>query len=446
MKRLVIALGAAALFALLLSVRSSAQELKSAYFLDDYVYKYEINPAMHDAKNTQVFVGFGLNDIGIKAQTNIGVNNFLFPVDGQLLLFMNDKISKEKFLSGIPDAGAIANLDFNLSLLSFGFKIGKHGFLSFDTRLRSATNAALSKDFFGQLKGIQISSSKGTHYEFQSVGLTNQEILEQSVSGSFEVAKNLRLGITLKGMMGLAAAAAKAENVCVDFVDDDVAVASANTEMYLASKLVSFPKTADGYDFEHPAIGKFGLAGFGGAVDLGISWESDFGLDLSAAVLDLGAMMWNKNLSGSKVLDHQTMEGENVTDYVNQVFGITDVPQKSVDMLAPTVNGCVRYHMPFYKGLSVGFEGSYTFKTKRYDARLGLTLSPTRWFSVTANYGWTDFGATFGAAMNLRPGPFTFFVGAETCFYKFTPQGLPVGPLNTTAKLGVLISVKTKKS
>ena len=437
---------AVALFALLPSLRSSAQELKTAYFLDDYVYKYEVNPAMHDAKTTQMFIGFGLNDIALTARTNIGVNNFLFPVNGELLLFMNDKVSKETFLAGIPDLGAKVNLDVNLSLLSFGFKIGRHAFLSFDTRLRSATNLGLSKDFFAQLKGVEISSKAGTHYQFQSVDVETKNYLEQAIGCSFEVAKNLRLGFTLKGLVGLAAASVKANNVQVDFVEDDKAVASANTEMYLASKLLAFPKTEDGYDFEHPGFGKVGISGYGGALDLGISWESDFGLDLSAAVLDLGAMVWNKNLSGQKVLDHQAMEGKNVTDYVNQVFGVTDVPQNSVGMLTTTVNAGARYHMPFYRGLSVGVHGSYAIQTKRYDVRAGLTISPARWFSLTANYGWTDYGGTFGAAMNLRPGPFTFFVGAETCFYKFTPQGIPIGPLNTTAKVGIIISPKTKKS
>lgn len=446
MKRLFLTFAAAALFALLPSLCVSAQEMKSAYFLDDYVYKYELNPAMHDAKNTKVFVGFVLNNIGINAQTTVGVNNFLFPVDGQLLLFTNEKVSKEKFLAGFPDAGAKLNLDFNLSLLSFGFKVGKNAFLSFDTRLRSATNAGISKDFFAQIKGIQISSSKGTKYEFESVNVANQEILEQAIGASFEVAKNLRVGFTLKGLFGLTAASVKAQDVRVDFVEDDVAVASAKTEMYLASKLLAFPKTADGYDFEHPGFGKVGISGYGGAVDLGISWESDFGLDLSAAVLDLGAMMWNKNLHGQNVIKDQIMKGKNVTDYVNQVFAVQDAPMRNVGMLTTTVNACARYHMPFYKGLSVGLQGTYAIQTNRYDVRAGLTISPARWFSFTANYGWTDFGGTFGAAMNLRPGPFTFFVGAETCFYKFTPQGLPIGSLNTTAKLGVLISVKTKKS
>lgn len=446
MKRIVFSLTAAALFALLPSLRAGAQEMKSAYFLDDYVYKYEMNPAMHDAKNTMMFVGFGLNDIGINAQTNLGVNNFLFPMDGQLLLFLNDRVPRETFLAGIPEVGAKLNVDFSLSLLSFGFKVGKNAFLSFDTRLRSAANLGMSKDFLAQIKPLEISDRKGTHYQFESMNAATKNYLEQAIGCSFEVAKNLRLGFTLKGLFGLAAADVKVNGLKVDFIEDEVAQASATTEMYLATTLLAFPKTADGYDFEHPGFGKVGISGYGGAVDLGISWESDFGLDLSAAVLDLGAMMWNKNLYGQKVIKDQIMEGKNVTDYVNQVFAVQDAPLRSVGMLTTTVNACARYHMPFYKGLSVGVQGTYAIQTKRYDVRAGLTISPARWFSLTANYGWTDYGGTFGAAMNLRPGPFTFFVGAETCFYKFTPQGLPIGALNTTAKLGVLISVKTKKS
>jgi len=457
MKRLFVIM-AAALPALLLSVRTNAQELKSTYFLDDYVYKYEINPAMHDEKTTKVFVGFGLNNIGVSAKANVGADNFIFVRNNELVYFMNDKVSAAEFLGGLPDAGVKLNMNVNLSLLSFGFKVGPHGFLSFDTRFRTKENTSVSKDFFGQLmkikEGSGLDTGKGARYNFQSIGVGADVYLEQAIGYSFQVAEGLRLGATLKGLFGLASVGAELKNVDVEFVEDDVAKVNSSANMYASSELLAFPQQGNIPNILNPGYSqKFGVSGYGGAVDLGVNWESNFGLSVSAAVLDLGGIAWKKGLHGKAELAGEIIgkkpEGMSDDEYtnriVNNVFDIKTTPVTEFGMLPATFNAGVRYKMPFYKGLSVGVYGDYQLQTGNYDVRGGLTISPCRWFSFTANYGWTNFGGTLGAAMNLRPGPFTFFAGAETCFYNFD-TGLPFGKVNTTAKLGVLISVKTPKS
>lgn len=450
---------AAALLALLPSLRSGAQELKSVYFLDNYVYKYELNPAMHDEQTTKVFVGFGLNNIGISAKGNVGVNNFLFPTrDGSFVYFMNPDVSSAQFMDALPAAGATVNGGVKLSLLSFGFKVGPHGFLSFDTRMHTRFNAHASKDFFGQLMDIKdgggLSTLAGTEYAFQSVGFGADAYLEQAIGYSFKVAEGLRLGVTLKGLLGVGSVGAELDKVYVKFIEDDVPKVNATANMYVSSELVAFPEQGGIPNLLNPGYSKkIGISGYGGAADLGISWESKFGLSVSAAVLDLGGMAWKKGLNGQATLVNEIIDKkpkemddkEYANRIANKVFDIKTTPVTQFGMLPATFNAGIRYKMPFYQGLSVGVYGDYQLFTGNFDIRGALTISPCRWFSLTANYGWTNFGGTFGAAMNLRPGPFTFFVGAETAFYNFD-YGLPFGKVNTTAKLGILISVKTPKA
>lgn len=443
---------AAALPALLLSMRAGAQELKSVYFLDDFVYKYELNPAMHDEQTTRVFVGFGLNNIGISAKGNVGLDNFIFPTADGLVYFMNDAISYDQFLGPLP-ATVNANINLNLSLLSFGFKVGPHGFLSFDTRVRSKENVRASKDFFAQLKGLELSTSEGSKYTFSDLGISSDNYLEQAIGYSFQVADGLRLGVTLKGLFGLASARTSLSNVDVEFVEDDLAKATAIADMSLSTNMLKIPNDAGYYDFTKIGFNKVGISGFGGALDLGIHWESKFGLSVSAAVLDLGGIAWKKGMYGHNEMKDKMIDkkpaGMESNEYAmrlaNQIFGIQNTPKTDFEMLPTAFNVGLRYKMPFYQGLSVGFLGNYELKTGHYDVRAALTISPARWFSFTANYGWTDFGGTFGAAMNLRPGPFTFFIGAETAFYNFA-NTLPFGRINTTAKMGIVISVKTPKT
>lgn len=440
---------AAALFALLPSLRLGAQELKSAWFLDNFIYKYELNPAMHDSETTSMFVGFAINNFGLDLHTNVGANSFIFPRNGELVHFMNGEVSSDEFLAGIPAAGVRANVNLNYDLLSFGFKAGKHGFFTFDARLRSKTDVSASKDFFGQLKNLELSSRRGTEYQFDYVGVDTDNYLELALDYSFQIAQGVRLGVAAKGLLGLAKAGASlSDGVYVNFIDDDVAMATAKARLDLSSKMLNVPVDGGIYDFTHIGFGKVGLSGFGGAVDLGVSWDSPFGLSLSAAVLDLGAMSWTNTIHGENTLDGEVMTGDNVNEYFAQVFDLdpSAVQKPAVNMLPTLFDVGARYYMPFYKGLSVGLHGNYQLKTNFYDVRLGLTISPARWFSFTANYGWNNFGGTLGAAMNLRPGPFTIFLGAETTFYKFMAQGIPLGPLNTTAKFGIIISPKVPKA
>lgn len=449
MKKKLILIVAATFMAMLLpSLRLGAQDLKSSWFLDNFIYKYELNPALHDSETTQMFVGFAINNIGLDVRTNVGADSFIFPDGSGLVHFMNDAVPREVFLAGIPVDGVRANVNLNYELLSFGFKAGKHGFFSFDARLRSKTNASAGKEFFAQLKNIEISSRKDTKYQFDYAGLDTDNYLELALDYSFQVAQGVRLGVAAKGLLGLARTDASLHGVKVVFDEDDVATATADARLELSSKMLNVPVDGGYYDFNRIGFGKFGFSGFGGAVDLGVSWDSPFGLSLSAAVLDLGVMSWTNTLYGVNSLENEVITGDNANEYIARVFNLDPSrTQRPVVNFLPTVfDAGARYYMPFYKGLSVGLHGNYQLKTNSYDVRLGLTISPARWFSFTANYGWNNFGGTLGAAMNLRPGPFTIFLGTETTFYKFMPQGIPLGKLNTTAKFGIVISPKVPKA
>ena len=70
-----------AILALSLSFAAAAQaqELKTATFLDNYLYGYRLNPAV-TPEGTAGFVGLGVGNLGLSGQTNFGLSNFLFPL------------------------------------------------------------------------------------------------------------------------------------------------------------------------------------------------------------------------------------------------------------------------------------------------------------------------------------------------------------------------------
>ena len=59
-----------------LAAGAQAQELKTANFLDNYLYGYRLNPSVAPT-GTSGFVGIGTGSIKVTGETNFGLSNFL---------------------------------------------------------------------------------------------------------------------------------------------------------------------------------------------------------------------------------------------------------------------------------------------------------------------------------------------------------------------------------
>ncbi len=85
-----------------LTSMAAAAQSRSAYFLDNYVYGYQHNPAMarEGAKGEVAMPLLGNLNIGTRA--NVGVRDFVFKTsNGQLTSFMNPSVSTSKFMNVI---------------------------------------------------------------------------------------------------------------------------------------------------------------------------------------------------------------------------------------------------------------------------------------------------------------------------------------------------------
>ena len=76
-----------------------------------------------------------------------------------------------------------------------------------------------------------------------------------------------------------------------------------------SSKLLELPENENGDYIDEIDFGSFGFAGYGGAIDLGISYKLLDKLTLSASVLDLGFIKWSKsNTSIARANAEQTYD------------------------------------------------------------------------------------------------------------------------------------------
>lgn len=443
MKRIITILAAATL-----SLTIAAQDFKTGYFLDNYVYAYRLNPALSPDSSSECIASFLLGDISVAPSSSIGMSQLLFPIDGKLYWGFNEKVPAETFLGGLPDYTK-ADVGLEMDILTVGVRT-KHGFITFDTRLRSNTSARLSNEIYGYLKdGIE--AVEGAKYNLQELSLDTKNYLEFAVSYSRRIG-DIKVGATLKGLAGIASVNAQLSDIEATFTTDEDIQLKGTSQFSYAAPLLSIPTRDGQYDFSNIGYGNVGLAGAGAAMDLGIHWEGqEEGLSVDAAVVDLGFIKWGNSIHGSETFTGKQVnvgEDADANTIINTVFGLDSGTEtyRSAEMLAATFNAGIRYKMPFYKNLSVGAHGSYTIGNfSNFDLRLGATVTPHRVFSFAADYGFTSYGSVIGVAANFRLGPFALFAGVDDLITRFNPQCIPIDPVNTTVKFGITIAPKHKE-
>ena len=440
MKRSLILLAAcAALFA---SQNAGAQDLKTGYFIDNYVYGYKLNPALQP-KVGNTFVGFVVNDIALSGQTNVGISNVLFPLNGKLVTGLNENIPADTFLGGLKDDNK-ALVGVNLNLLSIGSRTN-HGFFTFDVSLKSNLGLAIPKSFAEFLK----IGGTGNSYVVENIALSTRNYLEAAFGYSLNIGSKLTVGATVKGLVGLANVNAQVDKLGIDITDTGMTIAG-NGTLEGSAKMLDIPTENGEFKFDELQFSGVGVSGFGAAVDLGVVFKPIDGLTLSGAILDLGGISWKNNVNGV-MSGSKTFEGDDIgnleDDMLNIFTFMATEASSSFDVLPATLSVGARYEMPFYRKLSAGLLGTVqTGKFGGYDLRAGLTLSPANILSIAGSYGITSFGSAAGAAVSIKIPGINIFAGIDGFFGEMTPNFIPINKINTTFKLGVtLVFGKNKK-
>ena len=128
-----------AVAALGMASAATAQNLKSGYFTDGYQYRHDLNPAFANEQNYVAVPALGNLNVGLNS--NIGVDNILFNVDGRTALFLNPNVSADEFLSGINDKNKISE-DLKVQILGAGFK-GFGGYNTIEINARQSLGIQL---------------------------------------------------------------------------------------------------------------------------------------------------------------------------------------------------------------------------------------------------------------------------------------------------------------
>ena len=442
---------------------TSAQELRTSYFMETSNYRHQMNPALLDS----LYVGLLFSNINIGMTGNIGAKQFIFDTNGlpgytgnyRYTTFMDPNVDAKTFLNKLHDKNRF-DLYLNYNLFSVGFKAWG-GVNLLELNLRSNTNLTLPKGLFEFAK----TAGEKEHYEFGGLGMRTQNYMELALGHSRDINKQWRVGGKLKFLIGAAYADFTADNVTLDMTEDAWRIQS-NAQMkasLLKSDVIHEDPSKNSAD-GRPRVKEldnfgFSLPGFGMALDLGVTYKPIENLTLSAAITDLGFISWRNTHHASSQGDY-TFDGFNniyigsdkdqtediddqfdqIGDDLEEMFSVYDDGTKTATQaLAATLNVGAEYKLPAYDKLKFGFlytsriHGKYSW----HQGMLNVGVRPVKWFECNVNGAVTSTGVTAGGMLSLKAPHFNFYIAADRFFSKLGKQGVPLNSSNGNITFGM---------
>lgn len=446
------------------SIASAQQNLRSGYFLDGYIYKYKMNPAM--APERGFFAMPVLGNLGLGFETNLGLSTFLYPTEeGRLTTFLSPRVSNQTFADKIAESNKM-NLNLDMGLIALGFRTGK-SFHTLDLSMRMDVGMNIPGGFFRFMK---IGGAMGdTSWDFSNVGMRASGRAEVAYGYSRSIGSNLRVGARAKLLLGFVRADIAMDRMSLEASADRWAV-EAHGNMFLSAPVTLMTKQQAGTaessadndiidwgstDMSNMMQGLMSPS-MGFAVDLGATYDFLNYFTASFSVLDLGVMSWKNcttaqtpetswEFTGFEVMDSEHISeqlsgmAEDMMNAYNFELEESGVTQSS--SLAMTINAGIEARMPFYERLSFGLlytqriEGAYSWS----EGRLSANLAPVNFFSLSTTYAFSHYGHSWGGAVNLHLPGFGIFAGLDsfTPLMNVTPQYLPIDPVNTNLVVGI---------
>ena len=402
-----------------------SQDFETGYFLGGNSFAFRMNPAFQAERG---IFSIGLGQPGIGTWSNLGLSTFLYPSDNSVYTFMNDRVSTSEFLGKIRPTNSL-NLDVNMPLLTLGFW-SNETFVTLDFTLRSINTVAAPYDFFRFLKE---GTEKVNTFDFSGMGLSSNTFGEAAFGWSRNFGE-FNIGFRLKGMIGLLELEERMNDLKMTMNQEKWEV-TGKGDLYASSPALRFSHndngeiSLDSFDLNREKIAP---AGYGGALDLGFTWNVIRDLTVSAAVLDLGAIYWIRNFvahtseSGyswtpsDKPIDPMGSEVQRELDRMGNalsgLFRFKDAGAGSaVKMLPWRMNVGAEYRMPFYDRLSVGalYTGRMGDIFSRHTGRFSVNWNPADFFSLSTSTALSNIGESIGFAMNLHPGGINLMVGCD---------------------------------
>lgn len=416
---------ASAVLAAVALVSVSAQDFKTSYFLDNYVYSYRLNPGAQLEDDSFTFFSVGIGNTSLSASSNLSLASFIFATPtGEYTWGFGEVIPDDKFLSRIDKDNYFAPR-LSLNLFTFGRQTETWRF-AIEANVRSDSYFYAPYDFFAAFKGglnEGLSTSKGS-YSFENMQFTSTNYAEIAASYSHAIGDNLVVGGTAKVLLGVLGTKFNINRLYAHDLPNGDWGGDCDADLQFSTPLLTTASLVKGkslYDvLEDIQFGGFGVNGFGLGFDLGATWTPADGLELGLSVLDLGFLSWNPNINARiQYLDKDFVDLEDALEFLEiDNTGYTQALNYNIHVFG-------KYRMPFYDRMQAGIIGTWQQHFK--EARLGVNVTPIDAISLAASAAYNNFGFNVGAAINFRFPGVNLFLGADSISFKTNEDKVPAG-------------------
>lgn len=424
---------AVAAMLLLMPLMMGAQALKGSYFLDNSLNRNKLNPAFAPQSGYFQIPVIGNTSVGLLS--NLDLQTFMYPMNGQLYTFLNKNVSLEQF-----DAALAGNPYFDvatdINLINFGFKGGEKGFWTVDLGVRVNADMDLPRDLFIFMK--KGTGTSGT-YNIGAVHANVAASVQAAVGYSRDLSdlvEGLRVGAKARAILPIGYAGLDINTMSLTTSPEKWTVKTDGT-LYTAMKGLQVMNSAGEIE---TTVGTPGLSGFGFSVDLGAEYKLDFdgfinGVAFSAAVTDLGAVSYSSDAiqaygtngqmdwTGLSIsLEEGAMDNAlaELKDEFGNLLSLNKLGGSSKLSRSTLPSFYLGAEMPFMDNkMSVGalYSARKSYVATRNELTLSYNLNPVKWLSAGLNYSFLNTTKTLGWLLEFNPkaGP-CFFVGSDYFF------------------------------
>lgn len=430
----------------------SAQDLRTGFLSDQFYYRHNINPAIENDSNYMSFPFLG--NINVDMMGNFGYeelvrDNPLYPdrSNKKKTSFLNPYLTNP--LNGFSSGDNKINGQLKLTLFSWGFKKWG-GYNTLEVSERTSVN------FSAPYKLFQFAADlANTTYDIGDVHVNAQSFAEIALGHSRQYDDRLRVGVKAKVLLGVANADLDMKDVNANLTDEKRWTITANNMAHVSmagfkyrSKTKEYNNKPGTYDYVNDADLGLGISGFGLAVDAGAVYVVNEELKVSAALQDLGAIIWTNDhqaandaeafvfdgfhdvsidSSSPDVLDNKADNyGDQFLDFAN----LRDKGDKGARLtgIGATVNAGAEYIVPTYRALKLGLLGTFRINGPYSwaEGRFIGNIKPVDWFDGSLSFAVNSYTASFGFLANFHFKKYNLFLGADRLVGKMSKEFIPL--------------------
>ena len=428
----------------------SAQNFRTGYFLDGYMYKYQLNPAFQGERGFLALPVIGGTSAGIESQI-LGTTLMYPSADGTSAItwFTDSEVSMDEFMSKI-DKFNPANETIDINLLAIGFR-AKNTYHTLDFSVRGQANEYIPSDAFRLAKDLAAGTEKNNIYDLSNWSANVNTFLQAAYGFSVKIKDIASIGFRAKVLLGAESVYSDLSNLHLDMGEDTYTinatgkiVASPYFNDMIVNNAVSSPTEIIEPIMSTPSIGA--------ALDFGFSVDFLKHFTFSGSVLDLGFISWKGSTlydfnSSNWELPYTKIEGEDggldssVGQITSTIGEVAKAQNEYRHNLGFTTLLGLEFRVPFYTRISFGVLGTHRYEGVHSwtEGRFSVNYAPFRWLSLSGNYAMSTFGESYGAAVNLHPKGFNLFLGIDSFkpLLNTAAGYIPMDELNTNVKLGL---------